>query len=299
MLFKVVDDWKQYLPPEDEVRLNEIIRNVSKHRNAYRASKDIKIAQLWCAVLELRKENQAMYKKMKKIQFVIDGFSEVLQKANAEDKAILESLPEAIATLSVKLFNSDSAAYAVAVSAVVTKEAEELTQGPQARRLGQQLIISTRKRDKSWAEKNLELRLYETGSEDVQYRLTPQNLAEVLYATTRMLHAWKTPAWIEGFPCVDASYLCECPAIELAQRGCDKVIAISPEAGQVYRDFFRAEKLPSSYGKIPILIVQPLLNLAEIGVDYLNVTDEGLEKAYELGLRAGTEFLQSEKKKEL
>jgi hypothetical protein len=114
-----------------------------------------------------------------------------------------------------------------------------------------------------------------------------------------MLHAWKTPAWIEGFPCIDASYLCECPAVELAQRGCDKVIAISPGAGPVYRDFFRAEKLPSSYGKIPILIVQPLLNLAEIGVDYLNVTDEGLEKAYELGLRAGTEFLQSEKKKEL
>jgi hypothetical protein len=45
--------------------------------------------------------------------------------------------------------------------------------------------------------------------------------------------------------------------------------------------------------------VQPLLNLAEIGVDYMNVTDEGLEKAYELGLRAGTEFLHSEKAKEL
>jgi hypothetical protein len=214
-------------------------------------------------------------------------------------KTLLESISAATATLSVKLFNSDSAAYAVAVSAVITKEAEELTQGPQARRLGQQLIISTRKRDKSWAEKNLELRLYETGSEDVQYRLTPQNLPEVLYATTRMLHAWKTPAWIEGAPYVDASYLCECPAVELAQRGCDKVIAISPEAGQVYRDFFRAEKLPSSYGKIPILMVQPLLNLAEIGVDYMNVTDEGLEKAYELGLRSGTEFLQSEKTREL
>jgi len=214
-------------------------------------------------------------------------------------KSELESLPEATAGLSVKLFKSDSVAYAVAVSAVITKEAEELTQGPQARRLGKQLIISTRKRDKSWAEKNLELRLYETGSKDAQYRLTPQNLTEVLYATTRMLHASKTPAWIEGFPCIDASYLCECPAVELAQRGCDKVIAISPEAGQVYRDFFRAEKLPSSYGKTPILVVQPLLNLAEIGVDYMNVTDEGSEKAYELGLRAGTEFLRSEKTKGL
>jgi len=214
-------------------------------------------------------------------------------------KTILESIPEATAALSVKLFKSDSAAYAVAVSAVITKEAQELTQGPQARRLGQQLIISTRKRDKSWAEKNLELRLYEAGSEHVQYRLTPKNLPEILYATTRLLHAWKIPAWIEGFPYVDASYLCECPAVELAQRGCDKVIAISPVAGRVYRDFFQAEKLPSSYGKIPILIVQPLLNLAEIGVDYMDVKEDGLEKAYELGLRAGTEFLRSEKTRDL
>jgi hypothetical protein len=45
--------------------------------------------------------------------------------------------------------------------------------------------------------------------------------------------------------------------------------------------------------------VQPLLNLAEIGVNNVNVTVEGLEKAYELGLRAGTEFLQSEKAREL
>jgi predicted patatin/cPLA2 family phospholipase len=228
-----------------------------------------------------------------------ENYARYVQNDYDMGKTILESLPEASATLSVKLFKSDSAAYAVAVSAIITKEAEKLTQGPQARRLGQQLMISTRKRDNSWAEKNLELRVYETGSEDVQYRLTPQNLREVLYATTRMLHAWKTPAWIEGVPCVDASYLCECPAVELAQRGCDRVIAISPQAGQVYRDFFQAEKLPSSYGKIPILIVQPLLNLAEIGVDYMNVTDKGLEKAYELGLRAGAEFLQSEKAKEL
>jgi hypothetical protein len=92
MLFKVVDDWKQYLPPEDEVRLNEIIKNVSKHRNAYRASKDIKVAQLWCAILEMRKENQAMYRKMKRLQMVIDGFADVIRNIDADDKKLLDSL---------------------------------------------------------------------------------------------------------------------------------------------------------------------------------------------------------------
>jgi ribonuclease HI len=92
MLFKVVDDWKQNLPPEDEARLNDIIRNVSKHRSAFRTSKDVKVAQLWCAVLELRKENQAMYKKMKRLQTIVDGFADVVKKADAEDRSVLESL---------------------------------------------------------------------------------------------------------------------------------------------------------------------------------------------------------------
>jgi hypothetical protein len=257
----------------------------------YAAASSTTIVAAFAATGQLGMLRGSTYWKERHARLVRNGYD--------RSKTILESISEVTEALGVKLFKSDSAAYAVAVSAVIKEEAKELTQGPQARRLGQQLIISTRKRDKSWAEKNLELRLYETGSEDVEYRLTPQNLAEVLYATTRMLHAWKTPAWIEGAPYVDASYLCECPAVELAQRGCDKVIAISPVAGQVYRDFFRTERLPTSYGKIPILIVQPLLNLAEIGVDYLNVTDEGLERAYDLGLKAGTEFLQSEKAKEV
>jgi hypothetical protein len=259
--------------------------------HVYGAASSTAIAAAFAATGQLGMLRGSAYWKQRHARYVQNDYD--------MGKTILESIPEAVTNLNEKLFKSDSAAYAVAVSAVITKEAEELTQGAQARRLGQQLVVSTRKRDKSWAEKNLELRLYETGSEHVQYRLTPQNLPEVLYATTRLLHAWKTPAWVDGFPCVDALYLCSCPAIELAQRGCDKVVAISPEEGQVYRDFFRAEKLPSSYGNVPILTVQPPWDLAEIGVNHVNVTEEGLEKAYELGLRAGTEFLQSEKTREL
>jgi len=259
--------------------------------HVYGAASSTAIAAAFAATGQLGMLRGSAYWKQRHARYVQNDYD--------MGKTILESIPEAVTNLNEKLFKSDSAAYAVAVSAVITKEAEELTQGAQARRLGQQLVVSTRKRDKSWAEKNLELRLYETGSEHVQYRLTPQNLPEVLYATTRLLHAWKTPAWVDGFPCVDALYSCSCPAIELAQRGCDKVVAISPEEGQVYRDFFRAEKLPSSYGNVPILTVQPPWDLAEIGVNHVNVTEEGLEKAYELGLRAGTEFLQSEKAREL
>ena len=91
MLFKIVDDWKQFLPPEDETRLNNILKGVAKHRNAYRASKDVKIAQLWCAFLEMQKQNQILYKKIKRMEFVFEGIAERM-KTQADEKEILEAL---------------------------------------------------------------------------------------------------------------------------------------------------------------------------------------------------------------
>jgi hypothetical protein len=49
---------------------------------------------------------------------------------------------------------------------------------------------------------------------------------------------------VSGAPFVDASYTCFCPAVELAELGCREVIAISPEAGVLYRDFFHSRSCP-------------------------------------------------------
>jgi len=133
------------------------------------------------------------------------------------------------------------------VSEVVNEKAAELTQGEGARQLGRRLMLSIRNRDNSWARENLVGKLFDTRAESPELLLTPANLAEVLYATTRMLHAWKDPAWIEGRPFVDASYTCVTPAIEAAHLGMDTVIAISPETGPMYRDFFQSEVIPDSW----------------------------------------------------
>jgi hypothetical protein len=106
-----------------------------------------------------------------------------------------------------------------------------------------------------------------------------------------MLHAWKTPAWVDGAPCVDASYTCTCPAVELAELGCRRVIVVSPEHGELYRDFFQSSPMPKSHGEVLLRVVQPSSNLAEIGVDYLKVTEDGLSAAYEQGVRAGQAFI--------
>lgn len=208
-------------------------------------------------------------------------------------KTIIDNIPHHTNYLSRLLFSEKAKQFGVAVSSVTSIEAAELTQGSGARRLGKQLILATRNNDRSWAEKNLQTIIFQNGTQDSAYMLSENNLNEIFYATTRMLHAWKEPASIDGKPYVDASYTCLCPAIELVEMGCNEVITISPEDGPLYRDFFKSSEIPSSHLNIPIHLIKPSINLSEIGVDYLNATNEGFISAFELGRKAGEEFIES------
>jgi hypothetical protein len=209
-------------------------------------------------------------------------------------RAVLDGIQTHLRELKGGLFSSGAARFAVAVSGVITDEAAHITQGDGARRLGQKLVLSTRTGDRSWIDANLRPVLFDTRPDDGGSCLTPDNIHEVLYATTRMLHAWKTPAWIEGKPYVDASYTCMCPAVELARLGCGQVIAVSPEHGELYRDFMRTERMPDEVAGVRIRVIQPDVDLAGIGVDYLKVSDGGLQAAFDLGKTKGTEFLGKE-----
>lgn len=208
-------------------------------------------------------------------------------------KTIIDNISHHKDYLLSRLFSGNAKRFGVAVSAVTSIEAAELTQGSGARRLGIQLILATRKNDRSWAEKNLQSRIFQSGTQNSAFMLSEINLHEVFYATTRMLHAWKEPASIDGKPYLDASYTCLCPAIELAEMGCTEVIAISPEVGPLYRDFFQSSEIPSSHLNTRIHLIRPSLDLAEVGVDYLHATDEGFISAFELGRKAGEEFIDS------
>ncbi len=92
MFFNAKKDWKQYMSTEDEERLNEILRKTAKHRGSYRNADDVKIAQLWCTILELRKENLILQSKMKRIDDVFDAMFEKVKKQDAEREALAKSL---------------------------------------------------------------------------------------------------------------------------------------------------------------------------------------------------------------
>jgi predicted transcriptional regulator len=92
MLFKVDKNWKEYLSPEDEERLNDILKKVQKYRGAYSNAEEVKMAQLWCAILELRKENAALLRKLQKIDYIFNGLVDRIKKQMEEDRQIIESL---------------------------------------------------------------------------------------------------------------------------------------------------------------------------------------------------------------
>ena len=189
-----------------------------------------------------------------------------------------------------RLFDSDRPNLYIATSKVTTQEAAEQTQGKQAKRLGKKLLISAAKGDRSWVDEHLELNLFSIARKD-DLTLNSGNFAEVAYASTRMLHAWDTPAWINQQPYIDASYTCVCPAIEMVDRGYQEVMAIATEPGNLYRDLFGQEVIRDRYRQVPVHQIKPDINLKELGVDFFQATPEGISAVYQHGLDKGREFL--------
>jgi hypothetical protein len=192
-----------------------------------------------------------------------------------------------------KLFTSETPAYFVAASAVITQEAEEETQSEKARRLGRKLLLLAAKKDRSWVNENLQTVLFSTCSNHRNSFLDASNFDEVAYASCRMLHAWDIPAWIADKPYIDASYTCMCPALEMVEAGYNEVIAISNEPGKVYRDMFSLDEIPSNYKGAKIHVIKPDVELKDLGVDFTNATEAGLVAVYRHGEEKGREFVHN------
>lgn len=190
--------------------------------------------------------------------------------------------------LKTSLFQPDAPRFFVPACGVITPEAAEITQGNGARRLGRQLLIAAAKGDNTWAQQHLRLDLFDTQSLDAALRLTPENLDAVLYASTRMMHAWDVPAVINTAPYIDASYRSAIPAVEVAALGYDEVIAISADPGPVYRDIFRSAALPEAP---PFRIIRPQVDPAVLGADFTDATHAGLEATFQHGIEQGESFL--------
>lgn len=215
------------------------------------------------------------------------------QPGNGMSEVVLQSIADSRHLLHQNLFQPDAARLLIATSKVVTDEGAAQTQGEGARRLGRKLLIAAARHDRSWADANLLPYLFDTAAPDDEHRITPDTIDAVIYASTRMLHAWTRPAEIDGQPFIDASYTCACPALALAERGYQPVIAIGSEPGPLYTDMFQTTSIPDEWNGVPIYSITPERDPATLGADFTTVTEAGLVQAYEDGKRAAEIFLRS------
>ena len=181
--------------------------------------------------------------------------------------------------------------FLVNTSYVKSREAALTTQTEMSRRLGQKLLIEAAKKITKWRDENLELHLFDTCKCETTQLITEQNLKDVLYATTRMLHAWHLPAYINGKPYLDGSYTSVCPAIELAKLGYKCIICITTEHDVTTLDLFSNESIPSQVNDSEVIFIKPDHNLSALGVDYFKTTELGLRDAYLHGIAKGQSFI--------
>jgi hypothetical protein len=215
----------------------------------------------------------------------------VRQSGAGMSDAVLAGIRDCAPRLRELLFAPNAARFCIVASHVRTPEAAALTQGDGARRLGRRLLIEAARHDATWRDRHLEAHLFDTRATDGARRITPDNFEEVAYATTRMLHAWHIPAAIAGEPYIDASYTCQCPAVEMAGSGYDAVLAIGTEVGPLQHDIFGTGVLPSEYRSVPIVQICPKRDLKELGVDFNHATPDGLAQAFAEGVAAAGAFL--------
>lgn len=86
-MFEKEEDWKEFLSDDSKQILSEIFESAKKHRGAYVQARDVKNAQLWCALVELKKEIARMNELLSKIEA---PFKAIVAIGEAEKKKAIE-----------------------------------------------------------------------------------------------------------------------------------------------------------------------------------------------------------------
>ncbi len=204
-------------------------------------------------------------------------------------KVVKTSIAKYFGLLTSGLFREGAPRFLIATSLVNNDAAAEITQSSKARNCGRRLLIDLNRGNSAWVDENLTKVLFDSEGK-LGPRLTADNLADVAYASTRMLHAWEDPAQVDGKPYVDASYTCSCPALELGDLGYKILVVIDVETGPTYTSLTKKTKVePDKIAGSFCLQVKPKYDPADVGVNYLSASSDGIERVYSDAFKQGLE----------
>jgi hypothetical protein len=90
MMFKEEDkDWKDSLSPDAQQMLADMFDSAKRHKGAYLQADDVKVAQLWCAMIELKNEVRAVKEQLDK---VAAPFRAIAMVGDAEKRHAIQKL---------------------------------------------------------------------------------------------------------------------------------------------------------------------------------------------------------------
>jgi hypothetical protein len=249
--------------------------------DAYAAASSSVIPASWAAIGQASKLG---------VDYWLAGLSALQQPEANMSKVVQRGIRIFSKQLRQHLYQSHTPTLYIATNAVINPIAAAETQSHLAQDLGKRLLRASVSKDRSWVDANLRFTLFSTHAQASHYCITPNNFPAVAYASSRIMHAWELPAWIDGKPYVDAAYTCLCPAMAMATAGYQQTIAITNEPGTMYQDMFHIDPVPTHSHNVPIHIIRPDVQLKELGVDFTRATPDGLIAVYQHGLAKGSAF---------
>lgn len=92
-LFRKKKDWKDELNDEDKQVLSALLDSIKKHRCAYNSADDVKISQLWTALLEMKKELNKTNELLGKLQ---EPWKAIVSVGEEEKRKTVERLVQEI-----------------------------------------------------------------------------------------------------------------------------------------------------------------------------------------------------------
>jgi hypothetical protein len=251
--------------------------------DAYAAASSSVIPTSWAAIGQAQNLG---------VDYWLAGLSALADPAQNMSKVVQRGIRVFSKQLRQQLYQPHTPTLYIATNAVIDPIAAAQTQTPLAQDLGKQLLRASVQKDRSWVDQNLQFTLFSTHHAEPQHRITPNNFPAVAYASSRIMHAWEIPAWIDGKPYVDAAYTCLCPALAMVSAGYQETIAIANEPGTMYQDMFHIDPMPTHDRGVPIHLIRPDLHLKELGVDFTKATPAGLVAVYRHGMDKGLEFVE-------
>lgn len=88
------DDWKDLLPRKDQELLAELLDSTRDYRAAYMQADDVKVAQLWTALIEFKKECHEIKEMMEKVAMPFKAIVEMgdMEKRKAIERVVRDFL---------------------------------------------------------------------------------------------------------------------------------------------------------------------------------------------------------------